>query len=243
MTISGTGFGSNLPGVSISGTGIANPPSILSNSDTQITLNVVISANAPNETATVTVTSNGYNGSGFVSGGGSQSSSGSNTATVSAIQATPPEILLNGQNVTGTTQNVVVGQRIALTGLISLPVGVQITIESWSGPDPAGTVGGYNASVSSGQETPMPSQTCATNSSTCNFTYYYVVAENSDTVTFSYALQDGSRASSFVKFSVLSPVPGSGGYMSTTNTSVGVLGPQSSGWEHLLERENCNKRN
>ena len=81
VTITGTGFGT-APQLTLSDASIG--VQVTSSGDTQIVANITVPASAPNENVTVTVTSTGYNGSGFQSGGGSQPSHGSNTASVKA---------------------------------------------------------------------------------------------------------------------------------------------------------------
>lgn len=210
VTISGTGFGTNMPTVTVpnaSGVSVGTPTSY---SDTQISVPVTISPNAPNQqSVTVQVQSNGYTGNGFIATTPGQQQSGSKTVSIQAIQAAPPTITFNGQQAAGTTQNVIIGQQIPLVASITVPGGTTIQSESWSGPDPAGTVGGFGSSGQGSQPTslvggeiPMPSQTCATSSNTCNFTYYYVTAESADQVVFSYSLSNGTSASSWVTFKV-----------------------------------------
>jgi hypothetical protein len=211
VTITGTGFGTNMPTVSVSsGTGIG-VGAISSYNDTQISVGISVSPDAPSESVTLQVQSNGYGGSGFIATTPGQSQSGSSSATVQPIQPTPPTITLDGQTVSGTTQHVFVGQRIALTGSFIAPGGTHVTSAYWSGPDPAGVTGGFGNGAGGGPDTtrgvelPMPNQTCATGSSSCNFTFYYVVHENADPVVFSFALSNGQQASSQVTFNVDGP--------------------------------------
>jgi hypothetical protein len=87
VTVTGTGFGT-APALSFSDASITLN-SYISRGDTGITAPVTVPASAPNENVTVTVTSTGYNGSGFQSGGGSQPSHGSNTVNVQAKPICP----------------------------------------------------------------------------------------------------------------------------------------------------------
>ena len=86
VTIKGSYFGSN-PLLTIVGNGITGY-SIMGHTDSgqpngaQITANVSVSACAPNGTAAVTVTSQGYNGTGFTPAYQGQSASGSASATI-----------------------------------------------------------------------------------------------------------------------------------------------------------------
>lgn len=99
VTIGGTGFGT-APVLSFSDTTIT-VNSYIKRGDTGITASITIPATAPNETVTVTVTSTGYNGSGFLGGSG-QSSQGSNTA---AVQAATASISLSRQSLATVIAN------------------------------------------------------------------------------------------------------------------------------------------
>jgi hypothetical protein len=74
VTINGSGFGSN-PLVTISDPTVTK--TIVTKNNTQITMNVTVPASNPGTTATVTVTSQGLNGTGFIAvpSGGSQPNS------------------------------------------------------------------------------------------------------------------------------------------------------------------------
>lgn len=72
VTFNGQNFGTNAPTLGFSpSSGISY--TLSSYNDTQIIANVTVAAGTPNETVTVTVTSNGYNGQGFQNGGNGQS--------------------------------------------------------------------------------------------------------------------------------------------------------------------------
>lgn len=76
VTFSGQYFGTNAPTLSFSpGAGISY--TLSSYTDTQITANVTVAAGTPNESVSVTATSNGYNGQGFTNGGNGQSAQSS----------------------------------------------------------------------------------------------------------------------------------------------------------------------
>jgi hypothetical protein len=239
ITVTGHGFGP-CPTLSISGPGVSGFTKTGIPSDTQVQGTVTVDANSQGGQATVTVTSDGETCSGFHGPPGTTGNA-NNHATITPIPPTPPQILLDGQNVAGTTQNVVVGQKIALTVSISIPAGLTISSESWSGPDPAGTTGGFgNGSggapdATGGAELPMPSQICPANNPSCPFTYYYVKNENADQVGLSYTLSNGQQASSQVSFNVAGlsgnliltanmPTGGSGVRVYITNGGDPVLG-------------------
>ncbi len=72
VTFTGQNFGTNVPTLNFSpGAGISY--TVSSDNDTQIVANVKVASGTPNESVTVTVTSNGYGGSGFNGGGSGQS--------------------------------------------------------------------------------------------------------------------------------------------------------------------------
>jgi hypothetical protein len=107
-----------------------------------------------------------------------------------------PQILMAGVNVTSQTEAVVVGQQVALSASYSLPSGVSVTSQSWSVPGT--TVGGYNASVNSGQ-------TIATNFSQQSNTFYWVTPGSSLVVTYTVKLSNGSSSSASTTFNVSGP--------------------------------------
>jgi hypothetical protein len=96
VTFSGVNFGSNAPTLGFSpGSGISY--SLSSYSDTQIVANVSVASGTPTEQVAVTVTSNGYGGSSFTSGGsGASPTSAPATATVHAAPVNSPEITVVG---------------------------------------------------------------------------------------------------------------------------------------------------
>lgn len=128
VTITGQHFGTN-PSLTVTGPGVT--ASIVSASDTQIVANVTIAISSPGGTATVEVQSNGYGGNGFLGTNPGQSSQTTNSANVQPVNPAP-QILFNGANVSGTTQNVVVGQQIALS-IAAPPSGLSIQSGTWSG--------------------------------------------------------------------------------------------------------------
>jgi hypothetical protein len=195
LTISGSNFGT-APTLSISGVGITytNPPTVQSGGN-QMQTTVTVAANTPNELAPVSVQP-GYVGSSFTCGncnGGSPI--GSAVATVQAM--TPmPQIMFNGSNITGTTQTVRAGQKIALS--VSAPSNYSIVSQSWSSP-PGSAVGGFNVSSSSGSVVPLPSAT------TQNYTFYWADSGNSRQITYTYTLDNGQNNSATATFNVEGP--------------------------------------
>jgi hypothetical protein len=148
------------------------------------------------------VQSNGDFGSGFVATNPGQSNTGSNTATVEAAPAPAPRIIFNGHDITGTAQNVVVGQQIGLS-VSGLPTGVSVTSQTWA-PAAIGTgqvtlgsiVGGYNASAASGQivnSPPLSSNTPTSTGTSYNITFYWTQTGSGQyKITYSYCLSSGN---------------------------------------------------
>jgi hypothetical protein len=200
ITISGLGFGTS-PSVSVLGNGVSLV-SVGAVSDTQISATVSIASNAPNETATVQVQSNGYNGSGFQAATSGESSTAAYNVTVQAIPGPVPQIQLYGQTIT-TTQSVFVGQEMMLTAVVNLPQDVTFSSQTWSTP-PGAAVGGYVASNSSASVILLPALT--SNSSTAYpFTFYWVDSGSSRTITYSYTATNGTTNSATATFNVAAP--------------------------------------
>jgi len=227
FTIQGAGFGYS-PTLAISGigvTGYTNPcastPS--SSCDTQIVATVTIDASTPaGSVETITVTANGQNPSGFlpvqVTG-----QSGQATAQATTTQAAVPTIVwtqngCGGTSIAGTTQTVVVGQKISFTGCIPQTV-PQITSVSWSPSLPTGApnqavtaVGGYALGYSSPQATPGSAQvvalqaaSCSTSQSSCAYPSFYFISQGSSQFRFSYTPTGGTSQDANVTFNVVGP--------------------------------------
>jgi hypothetical protein len=167
---------------------------------------ISVSSSAPNQTVTVTVQSNGYNGSGFLQTTQGQSSTGSNTAQLQAIAAAVPQILyFGGQNCTGgtnitfTTTSVIIGQEISLCASYTVPSGVSVTSQSWSQP-PGTVVAGYSGSLSSASITQFQ---LPNNSNILKF--YWLDSGNSRTIAYSYTLSNGQSAVANATFNVNGP--------------------------------------
>ena len=118
VTITGSGFGTN-PQLSVSAPGVGVTASILSASDNGQPGGATITANVsvPAQTCsilpvTITVTSQGYNGTGFYPVGGSTSSTTNNSlATIPPLSSTissvsPPYFFVNTQPHLRSTANV-----------------------------------------------------------------------------------------------------------------------------------------
>jgi len=105
VRITGSGFGTN-PSVNITDpSSSVTTSSVTPVSDQEVDVNVTVAGNAPAENATITVTSSGYNGFGFVTTQGNSPASPSISVTVVPIQVTqsPSTIFVS----TGDTTDVV----------------------------------------------------------------------------------------------------------------------------------------
>lgn len=235
--VTGSGFGTN-PGLTISGTGI-DTYSVSQNpapTDTQFTASVMVDPTAPTQTnsVTITVTNQGMDGQGFIGQGG-QSQKGSAKASVLALAAPTPQIWFNGSNVTGQTQNVVVGQQITLSTVSNIPGGLIITGNNWTIP---GTiVGGYDgvpASCPSGSVCP-PTLTGT------SVTIYWAYSANGMQVQYSYCMNNGQCSpTATATFSVSGPTGGSmtsTPYSPTVNVAflTGCLSPYMPSGPYLID--------
>lgn len=125
VTLNGRYFGTNAPTLNFSpGNGISY--SLLSFSDTQIVANVSVAASTPDEFVNVSVTNNGYGGSGFLGGPGQTPTSASASANVRAL---PVSVNLSSPP----------PYRVELTKTVSLSAqgGPAGGTYSWSSGDPA----------------------------------------------------------------------------------------------------------
>jgi hypothetical protein len=227
VTVNGQGFGTN-PILGIAGTGVSFSQG--TSTDTQIAATVTIASSAPNQNASVTVQSQGYNGT-FVPANDNSASSNSYSVPVQATPGPVPQIQLYGQTIT-TTQSVVVGQQIALSAIVNLPQGVSISTQQWSLP-PGVLIGGYNASTSGGGCVVLiagessQAGACTGNpvsTSTSSFSFYWIDSGGtSRQITYSYTASNGSQNSATATFNVGAPTG------SNVTTSVGTVSKIFSG--------------
>jgi hypothetical protein len=109
--------------------------------------------------------------------------------------------MFGGNNVTNTTQNVVVGQQIALTGNNpSPPACLSVSSESWtlSGSYPTNYVGGYTHSLDSASySAPTLNQQSTT--------FYWVTQGSSQNATLTLNYNTGQQASAEVTFNTSGP--------------------------------------
>lgn len=142
FAISGSGFGSS-PGLSVSAAGVTSY-GITSSSDTQIAGTVTVAADAPQQSANVTVTSTGYGGNQFfpAPGGGS----GSQASRTVAIAAASYEVIVrNAGSVVnnGSTQYITAGPEMPAISAVAQGPGTYSTQWSltvqYTRPDGTGT--------------------------------------------------------------------------------------------------------
>jgi hypothetical protein len=193
----------------VSGSGVTGS-SISGASDTQIQAMVTIDVNSLGGSATVTATSNGYGGSGFLGNPG-QSNNNSVGTSIEPIAAPPPTIMYFGQAITGT-QSAYTGQQIALTTFVNLPVGATTASNSWTVPGTS--VAEFNASLQTGQAVEL---TTVTNPS---ITFYWVAPGQNMQVTYSYCLANNQCNSATATFNVGGPTgyDSSSGVRTTTGS-------------------------
>lgn len=233
VTITGSGFGTN-PTLTLSGSGVS-VQSITSAMDTQIVANVSVSRQAPSESVTVQVQSNGY-GNGFIATTPGQSQSGSNTVSVLSIPA-PAALIMqgpnsqgaticqNGTNIASSTQPVYIGQQIGFSGCVPQSVADLVISESWQPTPPSSGIAVANFSVSSSTQgyKEIITQVTQTNCGTiqnCDFNPFYWIQTGSYTFSFTYLLINGNSNSAYVTYNVSGPTPTgtNGGYFTATPT-------------------------
>ena len=180
VTFGGNNFGT-APTLSFSSSQVT--ATITSSSNTQIVANITVAAAAPAETVQVTVTSHGYNGSGFIQTDNNPPSI-TDTANINPIAAPAPTLQFFGTNITATL-SVYVGQEISLSSSVSLPSGLVVTSSSWS---PSGTyVGGYDTSSQGQVVVPTLTQTSTK--------FYWVYPGQSLTAKYSYCMNNNQCSS------------------------------------------------
>ncbi|MGH9561434.1 MAG: hypothetical protein ACRD3S_08260, partial [Terracidiphilus sp.] len=224
VTITGTGFG-NAPTLSAVGTGVTLTLNSANPSGTSIQATATVALSAPSETVSIVVQP-GYSGSSFICVCNGRSPNGTSSATV--IPVTPkPQIMFNGQNISGTTQAVVAGQQIPLS--VPTPTGYTIQSQSWffahqsaitgGFVNGAGTSGSRPSASSGGAEAPDPPLTQN------SITFYWVdPGDNGETVTYTYTLNNGQSASATATFNVGGPTGNLllTGTMQPNNQGVGI---------------------
>jgi hypothetical protein len=204
ITISGTGF-CNTSTVAVSGSVAVSGVSYVSSST--ITATVTPAVCDPSETVTLTVTNPSTGGL----GGGVSSS----TATVTRLAGPTPTITLGSGtgNVAGTTQSIVVGQKVVLTSSIGATAFGCLSTQSWSAPTGTSVGGFYVTSSTTGGVTTYTEHltsapVIAAAASGQSDTFYWTNAGNSRAMKYQYTLTTGASGSATVTFNVSGPTGG-----------------------------------
>jgi hypothetical protein len=236
ITITGSGFGTS-PTVTVTGMGVTIQVGTVS--DTNISATIIVASSAPNESATIQIQSNGYNGTMFVDAFTGESSVTTLNATVVQAVAPVPKIQLYGTVIT-TPQAVVVGQEMALSVSVTLPEGQSFATQTWSMSE-GFAVGGYTNTAGSippdttgGKVKPLPALT--SNSTTMTplpLTFYWADSGGSSrTIGYSYTLTNGEGSSAIATFNVDAP---SGVTLQVTQSAVNILLPLGASQPTLVE--------
>jgi hypothetical protein len=143
-----------------------------------------------------------------------------------------PKIMMNGTDITGTTQDAVAGQQISLSVSVgTLPSGVTVTGYTWAVPSSSIIVGGYSPN------TTTSAPTAATlNAQSTSFYYWTIGTSQSVTVTLTLSGGSSSSASAATTFNVAGPTlpttfgtsPNNGNF--TVNTLTGCTGIPTGPW-------------
>ena len=207
ITITGNNFGT-APTVSIALPSGSIQPATSNPSDTSVTVSFAVPVNCASGEAPVTVTSTGFNGSGFYPGSSGNSPSASYDAPQAVAQTPVPQIMFNGGNISGTTQAVQPGQQIALS--VPAPAGYAIQNQSWLFSNEtaitggfvngAGTIGTQPSAAAGGSEAADPPLNQEL------LTFYWVNPEdNGETITYTYTLDNGQSKSAVATFNIGGP--------------------------------------
>jgi hypothetical protein len=130
VTFSGQYFGTNAPALSFSpSSGISY--TLTGYNDTQITANVSVASSTPNEDVTVTVQSNGYNGSGFQSNGDGQSAKSAPATAAVHAKMTYTDITVIGW-VDPTAITLPTGENSSLAFDLSYPSDCAYDLSQWA---------------------------------------------------------------------------------------------------------------
>src|SRR5271155_705097 len=114
---------------------------------------------------------------------------------------TSARIFLNGVDVTGTTQTVVVGQQIPLTATVSAPSGATVQSQSWSVP---GTlIQSYAAGSTGEQIVPVTADELQSSAAT----FHWIDSAEARQIAYNYTLSNGLTGSASVTFNILAPGP------------------------------------
>jgi hypothetical protein len=204
FTITGSNFGTS-PAVNITGPGITSSSYGISSSPAPSNTSITGWITAPSAgTASVTVTSQGYNGNSFVQSGGDSPTSNPAEVAIDQAPAPPPAPTIvwtqaqanstcTGASI-GPTQNVVVGQRIAFSACAQ----GNVQWQAWGPASPPGTTAASNnpgQDYTPGQVPPAAVATavCAAGAE-CDFNPFYWIDQDQAgdrKFTITYTAADG----------------------------------------------------
>ncbi len=225
ITIGGKGFGT-APTVAISGPSGSIPftQSGLP-SDTSIAGTVSVPANSAGGSATVTVTSHGYNGSGFICGTACQSTpnGSNNNVQVDAVPNVTPTITLNGTKLTSLSSvPITAGQQVVLTATLPSAQSQILSSQGWGAPTGGTAIGGYvNAAGTGPPDTTGGRLLPTAPTTTASTTFYWVSSTSTPSVQFTYQLSNGNSSNATtVTFNVAAAPSVS---LSTPTGSVGIF--------------------
>jgi hypothetical protein len=181
ITLMGTGFGTN-PLLKITGPGVTNV-SVSDSSDTggpngsTMHASVSVDIGSTGGQATLEVTSQGYNGNGFLPGPPGGKPMADNTANINPAPLTPL-IIFRGSDIAGKTKSVDPGQQVVLS--VMPAKGFTIASQTWQ-VETNRVAAGYNVApdASTGQVMQFDQSTLQNNS----IVFFYVVPQVTTTVT------------------------------------------------------------
>ena len=239
IQITGTGFGTDPPGIAVSGAGVHFGVVCGGNTDSAASFSLTVDGTAQNGSATVTLTSagyQGYNGNSYVSAGGGNSSSSVAMDAYVAAEPTPPAPTImfgpvaNGTvcaNGTAQPASVVVGQKISFSGC--LPAGVVASSETWTmdGRYQVNAVAGWTptSAAATGAPTAVTAPNCGT-AALCDVAPFYFIAPGAYTFNFSYVRASDGQGSPQVPVTINVTGPtatGAGGAFLTATVQSGAL--------------------
>ncbi len=232
VTITGQNFGT-APTLSVNAVGVTLSGYTANPNGKSISATVNVAQTAPSEAVSIQVQP-GYTGSTFICVCNGQPPDGTSTATVIPVTPTP-QIMFNGNNISGTTQNVYAGQQIPLTVTVPSPYAIQS--QTWSFGNASDVVGGYSPTSASGSVTQVTSTTQN------NLKFYFIAIGETETVTVNITCNNGQPATATATFTVQGPTGSSlpTAYLQTDITGTHV--PSATGNPATLGMYNAPQQN
>jgi len=132
VTFTGQNFGTNAPTLSFSPSGGISY-SLTSYNDSQIVANITVASGTPNETVDITVTNNGYGGTGFTGGSGESAKSSAVQANVHAPAKSPEVTIISWVNGAAPDLNPLPsGANATLTKNLSSSASCALEVTKWT---------------------------------------------------------------------------------------------------------------